>query len=309
MSSWSVRPAAADDAAQIDTLLGARADRLEALDNRLRLARTRAARSSGLVAVDSTGTVRGHLRPALVELSDDDEKRSFAPVRAVSWGELAVNDTVALEALVDAAQVVEAADVALWPAVDDEAAPVFARFGLEPASAFALRPPGPLAPGRAAVVRPARPDDADAVTALHVDEVAFHEPHTPFVRVVPALEPAFRSRLERLWSGGDGAPVIHVLEVDGATAGMCESMVQAVRDEGGQLPVGRYGYLNSVSVSAGWRGQGFGRTLVSAVIDDLASHDVDGYTLWFALGNPVSSRVWPRLGFRPLWISYERRIT
>jgi len=307
MNVWSVRPVIGDDGVQIDALLRAKADRLETLDPRLRLARTRAAETAGLVAVDGTGSVGAHLRPDLVEFAEDDEMRSFAPDRAVSWRELAASDTAALDAIVAAARVPEAADMVMWPAADDEAAPRFARFGLEPASAFALRPPGPLTSGRSATIRPARPEDADAVSALHVEEVAFHEPHTPYVRVVPALEAAFRARLERLWSGAEGAPVIHVLEVDAAVAGMCESMVQTVRDEGGQLSPGRYGYLNSVAVGARWRGQGFGRTLVSAVLADLAGYDIDGYTLWFALGNPLSSRVWPRLGFRQLWISYERR--
>jgi ribosomal protein S18 acetylase RimI-like enzyme len=306
MSSWSARPVSPADAAQIDELLQAKADRLEALDPRLRLARRPT--PGGFTAVNGSGRIGGHLRPELVELAEDDELRSFAADRAVSWRELAVNDTAALAALVSAVRTPEAADAAAWPAADGEAAPVFADVGLEPVFAFALRPPGPLSAGRVATVRVARPDDADAISALHLEEVRFHEPHTPYVRVVPALEPAFRSRLERMWSGEDRGAGVHVLEVDGAVAGMCESMVQAVRDEGGQLHPGRYGYLISVAVGAAWRGRGFGRTLISAVIDDLTAQDVDGYTLWFAIGNPLASRVWPQLGFRPLWISYERRV-
>lgn len=304
MTSWSVRPAAADDADQIDALLRVKADRLEALDPRLRLSRTASRGSSALVAVDGAGTVGGHLVPHLVELADDDEMRSFAAARAVSWRELAAGSPQAIAAVVDAARVPGAADAAAWPAADDEAPAMFARLGLEPVFAFALRPAGPLEPGPAAAVRLAVPEDADAVTVLHVSEVAFHEPHTPYVRVLPALEPAFRARLARMWSGAD-VPRVHVLEIDGAVAGMCEAMLQTSTDAGGQLAPGRYCYLNSVAVDARWRGQGFGRTLVSAVIDAVA--DVDGYTLWYALGNPLASEVWPRLGFRPLWTSYERR--
>lgn len=307
MTAWTVRPAEPDDARQIEELLRAKADRLEALDPRLRLPRIRSAGTAALVAVDPNGAVGGHIRPHVVELAEDDEMRSFAADRAASWRELAVTGTAALAALIDAVRVPGYADAALWPAVDENAAPVFAEFGLEPAFAYALRPLGPLPPGRSGTVRRARPADVDAACALHVEEVSFHEPHTPYVRVVPALEPAFRSRFVRLTSEPDAGSLVHILEVDGAVAGMCESMVQDIGDERGQLPPGRYGYLNSVAVGAAWRGQGYGRTLVSTVIDDLASDDVDAYTLWFALGNPLASQVWPRLGFRPLWTSYERR--
>lgn len=314
-SPWSVRAVSDADTDQITELLRRQAARLEALDPRLRLGRAPKAGTSALVAVDINGRIGAHLQPELVELAEDDEMRSFAADRALTWRELAVDDTAAAAALVLAvrvrgagdAAVGPAADAAVWPAADDEAAPFFAGFGLEPVFAFALRSVRSLPAGRPATVRAARPEDADAVSALHVEEVAFHAPHTPYVRVVPALEPAFRSRLAQVWSGAEDAPLVHVLEVAGVVAGMCESMVQRVPDEGGQLPPGRYGYLNSVAVGAHWRGQGYGRTLVAAVLDDLAGLGIDGYTLWFALGNPLASRVWPHLGFRPLWISYERR--
>lgn len=308
MSSWSVRPATTADAAQIHELLRVKAERLEALDPRLRLTRMPKADTSALVAVDANGMVGAHLLPELVELDENDEMRSFAADRAVTWRELAANDTAAVAAVVDAVRVAGAGDATMWPAAEAEAAPFFALFGLEPVFAFALGDPGPLAPGPVATVRLARPADTDAVSALHVGEVAFHEAHTRHVRVVQGLEPAFRSRLEQIWSGADDASIVHVLEVDGAVAGMCESMLQTIRHEGGQLPPGRYGYLNSVAVASPLRGHGFGRTLVSTVINDLAAHGVDGYSLWFALHNPLASQVWPKLGFRPLWISYERRV-
>lgn len=307
MGPWVVRPAAASDAAQIDGLLRAKAERLEALDSRLRLPRSSRSGAAALVAVDPAGRVGAHLLPELRELGPDDEMRAFAAVRAVTWRELTAADPAAFSALVRAAQLGDAGDAALWPAADRDAAQVFANVGLRPVFAYAVRGPEALraAAGR---VRAARPADADAVAALHVQEVAFHEAHTPYVRVVPALEPAIRSRLEQMWAGVEGASVIYVIEVDGTVVGMCESMVQSVRAVGGQLPPGRYGYLNSVAIDAPRRGRGLGRALVSAVVDDLAQQGVDGFSLWFALGNPLAGAVWPRLGFQPLWISYERRV-
>ncbi len=308
MGSWAVRAAAAAAAAQIDGLLRAKAERLGALESRLRLPRSCRSGAAALVAVDPAGRVGAHLLPELRELGPDDEMRAFAAVRAVTWRELTAVDPVAFGALVRAARLGDAGDAALWPAADRDAARVFADVGLRPVFAYAVRGPEALLRGAAGRVRAARPADADAVAALHVQEVAFHETHTPYVRVVPALEPAIRSRLEQMWAGVEGASVIYVIEVDGTVVGMCESMVQSVRAVGGQLPPGRYGYLNSVAIDAPWRGRGLGRALVSAVVNHLAQQGVDGFSLWFALGNPLAGAVWPRLGFQPLWISYERRV-
>ena len=100
---------------------------------------------------------------------------------------------------------------------------------------------------------------------------------------------------------------MHVLERGGEVLGMVESMLRVLPDDGvpGMLPPGRYAYLNSVGVRADARGRGLGRALAAAAA---AAHgELDGSTLWFALYNPISSRVWPHLGWRPLWTLWERR--
>lgn len=312
MSPVAVRDAGDGDRAAIAGLVAARADRLEALDGRLALPRTAAPGERALVAHDPDGRLVGHLRPALVELPADDEMRAFAPDRAVSWQDLAVTGPGPLRSLAAAASRAGAADVAMWPSVDAEAGTLFAAVGCEPAFVLALRAPGPLSHASPAPVRRARPGDTDALLALHLEEIAFHLPHTKYVRLVPALEPSFRARLARVWAGDDpiaGASLLHVVEVGGAVVGMCESMVATVPDDGvpRQIRPGRYGYLNSVGIQASLRGRDLGRALVARVLEDLSGYDVSGYTLWFASGNPIASKVWPRLGFRPLWTRYERR--
>lgn len=308
MSPFSVRSATPADAASVARLLSAQADWLEAMDSRLRM--PRAAGPGGLVAVDPSGAVAGHLRPMLIEIPAGDEVLSFAAPRTVHWQEVVMTDLAALDGLRRAAAVPDAAEGVLWPAADAGAA--FLAAGLAAAFVFALRPPEPLHGGAAVAVRRARQEDTESLVALHDAEVGFHEPYTSFIRRVPGLGPAYRTRLERVWAGGqptDGSSVIHVAEVDGEVVAMCESMLQVAPTTGAasRLPQGRYGYLNSVSVAAAHRGSGVGRSVVAAALGELAAYGVDGYTLWYAAGNPLASRVWPHLGFRPLWTQYERR--
>lgn len=307
MTRYAVRPATAADAVALRRLLTEQADRFEALDPRLRMPRTPAA--GGLVAVDPAGAVTGHLRPSLVQLSPEDEMLSFSAARTVRWDDLVADDVQALLALAAAVRVDGAAEAVLWPSA---AGPAFAEAGLDPAFVFALRPPGPLDAGAPVAVRRARRADTESLVALHEAEVGFHEPHTPYIRRVPGLEPAYRERLERAWSGADprdGASVIHVAEVGGRIVAMCESLLQQARagSAASRLPPGRYALLNSVSVAEPHRGAGVGRSLVSAALTDLAPLRIDGAVLWFAVGNPLARRFWPRLGFRPLWTRYERR--
>jgi len=294
---YAVRPASPADAASAAVLLSRQADRLEALDPRLRMPRSPT--PGGLVAVSPTGDVAGHLRPMLVEFAAGDEVLSFAAPRTVHWQDVVVADPAALDALRRAAAVPDAAEGVLWPAVDDGAGLLAA--GLAAAFVFAVRPPEPLDGGAAAAVRRARQEDTESLVALHEAEVGFHEPYTPFIRRVPGLGPAYRARLERVWAGGQ--------PTEGEVVAMCESMLQVAPTAGAasRLPQGRYGYLNSVSVAAAHRGSGVGRSVVAAALSELAAYGVDGYTLWYAAGNPLASRVWPHLGFRPLWTQYERR--
>jgi hypothetical protein len=46
---------------------------------------------------------------------------------------------------------------------------------------------------------------------------------------------------------------------------------------------------------------------VVAAALDAAGPDLDGTTLWFSPQNPIASRVWPHLGWRPYWTSWEHR--
>lgn len=304
-----VRPRTPVDEPAVAALLAATADRVAELDPRARLPRRPGPGDGALVAVDEAGAVHGHVRPEPQELADGDESRMFAADRSVSWTDAAADGPAAVDALAAAVRRPGTpgadADGVLWPAADELAAGWWAAAGLERAAHYALRPPDPL-PGPVPAgfaVRPAGPADAEDVLALHADAVIFQAAVSPYVRAVPAGEAGFRRRLL------EGRSSTHVAVSGDELVGACEWWVMPADDvEGrpGLLSPGRYAYLNSVAVRFESRGTGLGRALVAAALA-AAGPDVAGSTLWFNEHNPIASRVWPHLGWRPLWTVWERR--
>jgi GNAT superfamily N-acetyltransferase len=192
------------------------------------------------------------------------------------------------------------ADGLLWAAADTTATDWWAAAGLERAGHYCLRPPDPL-PGplpAGVTARTARAEDADEIVALHREAIAFQAAASPYVRLLPAALASFRTRLR------DGTSTSTVLAAAGRLIAVAEWW--PVDGAGPPLPPGRYVYLNSVAVTASARTGGLGRALVAAAIA-AAGPDLDGSTLWFSPQNPIASRVWPHLGWRPYWTSWERR--
>jgi GNAT superfamily N-acetyltransferase len=298
----TVREREPGDVAAVTALMAAAADRVAALDPRVRPARA-PGEGPGLVAVDPAGAVRGHVRPVPQELAADDAARSYSPDRSVGWADTAADGPAAVLAMAGAIRAAgpgAEADGLLWPAADEPTATWWSAAGLTPAGGYALRPPGPL-PGplpAGVTARPARPDEEAAVLALHREAVEFQAAASPYVRVLPSGPIGFADRLR------SGRSTSTVLAAGDRLLGVCEWW--RLDGEGPPVPPGRYAYLNSVAVTGAARGRGLGRALVSAALA-AAGPDLDGSTLWFSPANPIASRVWPHLGWRPLWTAWERR--
>jgi GNAT superfamily N-acetyltransferase len=300
----TVRERRPGDEPAVAALLAATADRVAAAEPRIALGREPGP-GPALVAVDPAGTVHGHVRPEPQEAGPYE--RLYAPDRCAAWVAAAVDGpepAVALAAAVRATGPGAAADGVLWPAADTAAAAWWAAAGLEPAGHYCLRPADPLTGALPAGVtaRPAGPADADEIVALHRESIAFQAAASPYVRLLPEALDAFRTRLT------DGTSTSTVLSAGGRLVAVCEWW--PVDGSGPALPPGRYVYLNAVGVTAGARTGGLGRALVAAAISAAtaaAGADLDGSTLWFSPHNPIASRVWPHLGWRPYWTSWERR--
>jgi GNAT superfamily N-acetyltransferase len=322
------------------SLLLAQQARQRALDARLLTARGRAeleetltapfdSDDHPLVALDAHGRVRGYVRPSVWQLSLTSILRAFLSLR----NGIARTPALPDPSDEDASAVANALLVALtnfwqsqqttgdlirWPSADPWLEPVLAEQGFRLDSVCALRSLQPLETGARAslpafIIRPARPDDEEVLVGLLDEELRYHERYTPFVRSSPIVLDAFRRKLARLWAGAsltEGAPLILVVEQGHQVVAMAENTLLDVSldDEPGFTPTGRYGCIDNVSVREELRGKGIGRLLVQAIFEAFAAtgEPLDGYILWYNPDNPQAGRFWPRMGFVPIWTTYQR---
>jgi GNAT superfamily N-acetyltransferase len=314
--------------------------RQRALDPRLGTVRTRGDLEAALaerlsigepplVALDAAGHVRGYALPGVWELAETSILRAFLSARNGVARHLALPDPKEADARAAAAALLAAlsaswrgsettGDLVRWPSADPWLEPSLAEHGFRLDSICALHPPEPHVlsgrpPKPSLQVREALPEDEEALVRLLEEELRYHERYTPFVRSGPAVLQAFRRKLVHRWAGAqlsEGAPLLVVVEQGHEIVAMAENtLLDASRDdEPGFTPPGRYGCIDNVSVREELRGQGIGHLLVQAIFDAFAatSLPLDGYILWYNPDNPQAGQFWPRLGFVPLWTTYQR---
>lgn len=321
-------------------LIAAQESRQHTLDPRLVAAHTRQqlkaafaiqcrSGEQALVAVDATGHVRGYVRPGVWELSETSILRAFLSARNGVTGHLTLPAPAEEEAHAVAAALLAAlsaswrshdtsGDLIRWPSTDSWLEPSLWEQGFRLDSVCATRPLQPEdsamhAPSSPFTTREALPEDEEVLVELLEEELHYHERYTPFVRSSPAVLAAFRRKLARLWAGAspeEGAPLMLVVERADEIVAMAENTLLVVGpdDEPGFTPPGRYGCIDNVSVREERRGQGIGRLLVRAIFDAFAATGLllDGSILWYNPDNPQARHFWPRMGFQPLWTTYQR---
>jgi GNAT superfamily N-acetyltransferase len=313
--------------------------RLSQLDPRLYAVRSReqseamlqreGQRESALYAVcDVHGRLRGYVQPALWRIHERSILLAFLTARnGVAQG-LTLPSPEEHDALVIADMLLHrlndywqqhatTGDLIQWPSHDTWLEPVLKRHGFLLDSVCALHPlPSTISSGNASaplITRHARPTDEATLLELFREELQAHEPYTPFVHITPGVLQAFQAKLARLWRGTsleNGAPLILVVECDGEVVAMAECTLLEIQpdDEPGYTPPGRYGCIDNISVHAAMRGLGVGRLLVQAVYAAFAAkhQELDGYMLWYNPDNLPARAFWSRLGYAPLWTTYQR---
>ncbi|MEU4803124.1 GNAT family N-acetyltransferase [Actinosynnema sp. NPDC023587] len=235
----------------------------------------------------------------------------------------------------------DSACVVTWPSRDAETARALLDHGLVPLSVIAVRrtspawvtqsppamarataartppPAGPLAPdipppagppppSGALAIRRATPADLAAVLDLALAELRYSALVGSTVDRPEAAELKRRALAERLAAGGPA----WLAERDGIAIALAECAL--VTSEPGnwtstRLPIGRWGYVNCVSVLPGARGAGIGRHLMAHAHRELQRLGTVGSYLYYNPPNPLSSVFWPRQGYRPLWTVWEVR--
>jgi GNAT superfamily N-acetyltransferase len=196
-----------------------------------------------------------------------------------------------------------------WPSRDVAGVRALLRHGLQPLGVLAARPagrvmPNALLPGGPRI-RPAGLGDVDVVTALSMEVVRFDQ-HFGSVRERPHTE-----RVERQAVGQTLArpePWTWLAERDGQVVGLlvAEPPGQAgwIASAVSKRPVA---YLATMAVRPQHRGSGVGTALVARLHREVDASGVAVTLLHHAQLNPLSAPFWSRMGYRPLWTSWEMR--
>jgi GNAT superfamily N-acetyltransferase len=198
-----------------------------------------------------------------------------------------------------------------WPSRDTRGLPALRRHGLAPYTVIAARrvgtpgPTPPPAPPGATHVRRATPADVDVVAGLEL----------ALMRYEADLGTAhLRDRAgEWLLAGTANVlarrrPWVWLAEQAGAAVGLV--VVQPPEAAGWLEPYTRarpLAYLSSLFVDPAARGAGVGAALVAAAHQEMVDAGVGVALLHYSQVSPVSGPFWHRLGYRPLWTSWQAR--
>jgi len=197
-----------------------------------------------------------------------------------------------------------------WPSRDIGGVRALLRHGLQPLTVIAARSAGRAVPDATPVpgglrIRPACPGDVAAVTALTLEVIRFDQ-HFGSVLLHPHAERVERQAAEQVLSLPE--PWTWLAERDGQPVGL---LVAEPPDRAGwiasatrQDPVA---YLATLSVLPDERGSGVGTALVAGLHRVLDAAGVAVTLLHHAQLNPLSAPFWSRMGYRPLWTSWETR--
>lgn len=197
----------------------------------------------------------------------------------------------------------------VWPLLEERRWIWTAIMGLRPPDLLAYSPPA----NGGFLARMVEPQDVEAVVAVQLEQYAYHEGVDPTVRVIPALETEIRAILDRALAADeedpeDGRLRIFVVELDGEVVASSIAYRYVVEQSStGFIGLGNYCHIGSTGVRSELRGQGVGRALVDGIIRFYEQLDVQGYTLWYHLRNPLSSMFWPKLGWVPLVMRFVKQ--
>jgi len=211
----------------------------------------------------------------------------------------------------------DTAAIVNWPSRDVTGVSALLRHGLQPITVIAVRPagrPGPAENSRCPssantppglVIRPAVPDDLDAVTELEMGVVRYDAsfggsiPRPATEALVRAeTQAALAKRPGWTWlAEQDGQPVaLTVVEPPPAATWIA-----------GMTRTGATAYLQTMFVRPDERSGGIGAALVRHVHGELDARGIDLTLLHYSQVNPLSVPFWHRMGYRPLWTTWETR--
>jgi GNAT superfamily N-acetyltransferase len=203
----------------------------------------------------------------------------------------------------------DTAAVVTWPSRDVSGVLALQRHGLQPLTVIAARPAGRPVPAHGSpkdlVIRQPGPEDLDAVTELEMGVIRY-DAH--FGAAIP------RAATPALVRAGSRAALVRrpdwtwLAVQRGRPVGLAvvEPPDEATWIAGMTRP-GRTAYLPSMFLAPQERGSGTGASLVKHVHETLDARGIDLTLLHYATLNPLSAPFWHRMGYRPLWSTWEAR--
>ena len=201
----------------------------------------------------------------------------------------------------------------VWPSLDITGVQGLLRHGLQPITVIAARPrpaAGAAPPPRprhvfGVTIREAGPADEEAVLDLELRLVRYdmHFGGPVWRDATPRLvREEIRGSLAR------AAPWTWLAERSGRAVGLL--VAQPPQDAGwigGMTSQSPAAYLQTMFVDGAERGTGIGAALVRNLHARLDSMGVAVTLLHHSQVNPLSAPFWYRMGYRPLWTSWEAR--
>jgi GNAT superfamily N-acetyltransferase len=214
----------------------------------------------------------------------------------------------------------DTAAIVNWPARDVTGVLALLRHGLQPMAVIAVRPaqspagrrtgrrgqsPGQTERIEQLVIREAGPADLDVVAELEMGVVGYDAhfggsiPRPATGALVRAeAQAALAKRPGWIWlAEQDGRPVALTVVEPPEAATWIANMTRP-------SPTA---YLQTMFVRPGERSGGIGAALVRHVHGELDARGVDLTLLHYAQVNPLSAPFWHRMGYRPLWSTWEAR--
>jgi GNAT superfamily N-acetyltransferase len=197
-----------------------------------------------------------------------------------------------------------------WPARDVTGVLALLRHGLQPLTVIAVRPKARpanvgTAPPEGLVIRPATADDLDAVAELELGVVRY-DAHFGGSIPRPATEALVRAETQAALAKRPGWTWL--AEQDGQPVAL--TVVEppaAARWIAGLTRTGATAYLQTMFVRPDERSGGIGAALVRHVHGELDARGIDLTLLHYSQVNPLSAPFWHRMGYRPLWSTWEAR--
>jgi len=198
----------------------------------------------------------------------------------------------------------------VWPSLDITGIQALLRHGLQPLTVIAARtrPNGPPSPPRrafGAAIRPAGPADEERVLDLELRLIRY-DLHFGGPVWREATARLVRDEVRASLTKTD--PWTWLAERNGRAVGLL--VAQPPQEAGwvaGMTSKSPAAYLQTMFVDAQERGTGIGAALVRNLHVRLDGMGVAATLLHHSQVNPLSAPFWYRMGYRPLWTSWEAR--